>query len=123
MDNEKKTAARPKLARTARAGRAMAIKNRAARRNAARKAYRAKIESLLDESRDDALADVWQRVCPFAVDPAYGLSDRRGIILDLTDFAEAIQPSLDGMEADQLCRLIEKYAAGAGRMTFSSTAA
>ena len=64
---------------------------------------------------------MWQLVCPFTIDPAYPPSDRRGIIRDLTDFAEAIQPSLDGMEADQLCRLIEKYAAGT--MTFSSTAA
>ena len=90
---------------------------------AARKAYRAKIESLLDESRDERLADVWQRVCPFPIDPAYELPDRRGIIEDLADFAEAIQPSLDGMKADRLCRLIEKYAAGVGTMTFSWTAA
>jgi hypothetical protein len=29
----------------------------------------------------------------------------------LADFAETLQPSLDGVKADQLCRLIEKYAA------------
>ena len=81
------------------------------RRTAARKAYRAKIESLLDESRDERLAEVWQRVCPFPIDPACELPDRRGIIEDLADFAVVLQPSLDGMKADRLCRLIEKYAA------------
>ena len=119
--NNNKTAVRPKLERMARASNASAIKDGATRRIAARNAYRAKIKSLLDESRDERLAEMWQRVCPFAVDPAYELPDRRGIIEDLTDFAEAIQPSLDGMKADQLCRLIEKYAVGT--MTFSLTAA
>ena len=119
MDNDNMTAVRPKLERMVRASDARVI----ARRMAARKAYRAKIESLLDESRDERLADMWQQVCPFAVDPAYQLSDRRGIIADLTDFTEAIQPSLDGMKADQLCRLIEKYAACVGTMTFSVMAA
>jgi hypothetical protein len=52
---------------------------------------------------------VWQRVCPFPTDPANELPDRRGIIEDLADFAKALQPSLDGMKADRLCRLIEKY--------------
>jgi hypothetical protein len=66
---------------------------------------------------------MWQQVCPFAIDQAYELSDRQGIIADLTDFAEAIQPSLDGMKADQLCRLIEKYAAYATATAISSTAA
>ena len=123
MDNDNKTALGPELERMTRASNTRAIKNGAARRTAARKAYRAKIESLLDESRDERLADMWQQVCPFAIDPAYELSDRRGIIEDLTDFAEAIRPSLNGMKADQLCRLIEKYAAGVGTMTFSWTAA
>jgi hypothetical protein len=90
---------------------ATAIKNGSMRRNAARKAYRAKIESLLDESGYEPLAEVWQRVCPFAIDPAYDLPNRRGIIKDLADFAEVLQPSLNSMEARQLCGLIEKYAA------------
>jgi hypothetical protein len=77
----------------------------------ARKVYRAKIESLLDESRDERLADVWQRVYPFPIDPAYELPDRRGMLEDLADFAERLQLSLDGVKADQLCRLIEKCAA------------
>lgn len=121
MDNDNMTAFRPTIERMVRACNTTAIGNGTAGRTAARKAYRAKIESLLAESRDERLADMWQQVCPFAVDPAYELPDRRGIIKDLTDFAEAIQPSLDGMKANQLCRLIEKYAAGT--MTFSSTAA
>ena len=123
MDNDNTTAVRPKLDRMMRASNTTAIQNDTTRRTAARKAYRAKIESLLDESRDERLAGMWQQVSPFAIDQAYELSDRRGIIEDLTDFAEAIQPSLDGMKADQLCRLIEKYAACAGTMTFSSAAA
>jgi hypothetical protein len=84
-------------------------------RTAARTAYRARIESLLDESGDEPLADVWQRVCPFPVDAACELPDRRGIIEDLADFAEVLRPSLDGMQAHRLCRLIEKYAARGSR--------
>jgi hypothetical protein len=80
-------------------------------------AYRAKIESLLDESRDERLADVWQRVCPFPLDLAYELPDRRGIIEDLADFAQALQPSLDRMKADQFCRMIEKHAARGSRQS------
>ena len=111
MDNDNKTAVRPKLKRMVRAGNARAIKDDTTRRTAARKAYRAKIESLLDESRDERLADVWQRVYPFPIDPAYELPDRRGIIEDLADFAEVLQPRLDDIKAGRLCRLIEKYAA------------
>ncbi|MGA2619880.1 MAG: hypothetical protein ABSF26_19880 [Thermoguttaceae bacterium] len=110
MDNNK-TAVRPKLERMARASNTRAIEDDITRRTAARKAYRAKIESLLDESRDERLADVWQCVYHFPIDPAHELPDRRGIIEDLADFAEALRPSLDGMMADRLCRLIEKYAA------------
>jgi hypothetical protein len=33
------------------------------------------------------------------------------MVEDLADFAEVLQPSLDGMKANKLCRLIEKYAA------------
>ena len=111
MDNDNKTAVRPKLETMERARNAMVIKDDTARRTAARKAYRAKIESLLDESSDEQLADVWQRVCPFPIDPAYDLPDRREIVLDLADLAVVLRPSLDGMQANQLCRLIEKHAA------------
>ena len=93
------------------------IKDDTTRRTAARNAYRAKIESLLDESGDDRLADVWQRVCPFPIDPAFDLPDRRGIIADLADFARVLQPGLDGMNAHRLCRLIEKYAAYGSRQS------
>jgi hypothetical protein len=110
MDNDNKTTVGPKLARMVRASNARAIREET-RRIAARKAYRAKIESLLDESRDEQLANVWQRVYPIPIDPAGELPDRRGIVADLADFAEVLQPSLDGVEIDQLCRLIEKYAA------------
>jgi hypothetical protein len=111
MDNDSKTTVGPKLQRMMRASNARTVKDDTTRRTAARKAYRAKIESLLDESRDERLADVWQRLYPLPIDPASELPDRRGIIEDLADFAEALQPSLDGMKADRLCRLIEKYAA------------
>ncbi len=107
MDNDDKTAVRPELERTVTAGNARAIEHDITRRTAARKAYRAKTESLLDESSDGRLADVWQRVYRFPTDPAHELPDRRGIIEDLADFAEALRPSLDGMMADRLCRLIE----------------
>jgi len=84
--------------------------------DAHRKAYRGKIESLFDESRGERLADVWQRVYPLPIDPACELPDRRGIIEDLADFAEVLQPSVDGLTAHRLCRLIEKYAAcGSGQ--------
>jgi hypothetical protein len=111
MDNDNKTAVRPKVERMVNATNARAVKVDTTRRNAARKAYRAKIESLLNESKYERLADVWQRVCPFSFDPASGLPDRRGIIKDLADFAEVLQPSVDGMKAHRLCGLVEKYAA------------
>jgi hypothetical protein len=109
--NNNKTAVRPKLERMARASNASVIKDGATRRIAARNAYRAKIESLLDTSRDTQLAVVWQQVYPLPIDPANELPDRRGIVEDLADFAEVLQPRLDGMKADRLCWLIEKYAA------------
>lgn len=111
MDNDNKTAVRPRLEGVARASNARAIKDDTARRTAARKAYRAKIERLLDDARDERLAEVWQRVYPFPIDPACELPDRRGLIEDLADFAEVLQPSLDGMKADRLCWLVETYAA------------
>jgi len=62
-------------------------------------------------------------VCPFAVDPRMNCQIAEGSFEDLIDFAEALQPSLDGTKAEKLCRLIEKYAACVGTMTFSLTAA
>ena len=118
MDNDNKTAVRLKLERVARAtSNAGAIKDNTARKTAARKAYRARIESLLDESSDERLADVWQRVYPLPIDPACELPDRRGIIEDLADFAVVLRPSLDGMQANRLCRLVEKYAACRSRQS------
>ena len=118
MDNDNKTAVRLKLERVARAtSNAGAIKDNTARKTAARKAYRARIESLLDESSDERLADVWQRVYPLPIDPACELPDRRGIIEDLADFAVVLRPSLDGMQANRLCRLVEKYAACGSRQS------
>ena len=111
MGNDNQTAIRPNLERMAKASIARTIKHYTTRRIAARSAYRAKIESLLDESSDERLADVWQLLYPFPIDPAYELPDRRGIIEDLADFAEVLKPNLDGMKAVRLCWLIEKYAA------------
>ena len=113
MDNDNKTAVRPKLESMVRASNARAIKDGAAGRTAARKAYRAKIESLLDESSDERLANMWQRVYRFPVE----VPDRRAIIEDLADLAEALQPSLDGMKAERLCWLIERYAARKSRQS------
>ncbi len=109
MNNDQKSAVKPKLERIVSAGNATAIEDDTTR-IAARKAYRAKIESLLDESRDERLADMWQRAYPLSIDPAYELPDRRGIIEDLADFAEVLQPSLGCMKSHRLCRLLEKYA-------------
>ena len=134
--NKNKTAGRPKTAKAARPGnvrvigararkaralrvrairalgiRAGAIRAESARRAAARNAYRAQIESLLEESEDQALADAWRRVSPFPMDSACELPNRRGMISDLADFAAALQPSLVGLKAERLCGLLERYAA------------
>jgi hypothetical protein len=105
------TAMKTKREKMARASDASTIKVVTARTTAARKTYRAKIESLLEKAKDEPLTDVWQRVCPFLIDPTSELPDRRGIIRDLADFAEVLQPSLDGMKTRRLCRLIKNYAA------------
>jgi hypothetical protein len=65
------------------------------------------IEALLDKVDDPVLAYLWWQICPLHVDQ---LPDRQGIIADLADFAEVLQPRLSGMQASQLCRLIEAYA-------------
>src|SRR5580704_12156084 len=105
---------KPKLQRrptTGNAGRTLAMR-----------AYRTKIESLLAESGDEPLADVWQRVCPLPVDLAWEVPDRRGIIEDLADFVEVLRPNLKGMKAHRLCCLIEKYAASEHRQTTTDPA-
>jgi hypothetical protein len=94
----------------ARGGETGAISGGVVRRDAARKAFRAKIQSLLRKSEDGPLACVWQLVYPCAIDPLRELPDRRGIIEDLADFAEVLRPNLNGMHADRLCRLIARYA-------------
>ncbi len=110
MDDNNKTAVRPKSERRTSSSNSRTNKDDTSGRTAARKAYRARVASLLDESSDERLADVWQRLCPFPTDPAHGLPDRRGIIEDLADFAVMLQPSLKGMKGHRLCRLVEKYA-------------
>ena len=65
------------------------------------------IETLLDKVDDPVLAYLWRQICPLQVDQ---LPDRRGIIADLADFAQVLQPHLNGMQAPELCRLIEDYA-------------
>ena len=109
MNNKMETAVTRKLERRARAK--SAEKADTARRTAARRAYRAKIESLLDKSDDELLASLWQRVCPLPLGLTCELPDRSGIIRDLADFAEVLRPSLEGLKVHRLCWLVEKYAA------------
>jgi hypothetical protein len=70
--------------------------------------HSAGIETLLDKANSKVLADLWQEVCPYPVDT---LPERHAILEDLADFAEVLQPRLADMRADELCRLIGKYAA------------
>ena len=65
-----------------------------------------RIETLLNKVDDPVLADLWRQIRPSDVE----LPDRQGIIADLADFAEVLQPRLNGMRAPQLCSLIEAYA-------------
>jgi hypothetical protein len=77
-------------------------------RIAAGACYRARIEALLGRADGEMLADLWRAVFPL---PATELPDRQAVIQDLADFAEVLQPRLADMQAEQLCWLIEKYAA------------
>ena len=52
----------------------------------------------------------WMNETPTAT--MHGL-DRLGVIQDLADFAEVLQPSLEDMTADRLCRRVERYAGAA----------
>ncbi len=82
--------------------------NTGSARSEAGREYRARIEALLDKANSEVLADLWQEICPFLVDT---LPERRAIIRDLGEFAAILQPRLADMQVDELCRLIEKYAA------------
>jgi hypothetical protein len=93
------TTVRPKLGQMARANKA-----RTGRRTVAR--HRAKIEALFDELATEQLADLWQGLYPFPIDPDCELPDRQGIIEDLVDFGLVLQPNSDGLTADQLCWLV-----------------
>lgn len=70
--------------------------------------HRARIEALLDKANSEVLAHLWEEVFPYPVDE---LPQRPAMIEDLADFAEVLQPRFADMPAEQLCRLIEKYAA------------
>lgn len=111
MDRNTKAAVRSKVNKMVSTSNSPAVKSEVLMKIAARKAYRAKIASLLNKSRDERLADVWRRVYPFPIESPHELPDRRGIIEDLADFAVALRPSLSGMPAHRLCQLVEKYAA------------
>ena len=71
------------------------------------RACRARIKALLDKVKGEVLADLWQEVCPYPVDEP---PERHGILEDLADFAEVLRPRLADMHADELCRLIQRYA-------------
>ncbi|MGA2069496.1 MAG: hypothetical protein ABSG86_31380 [Thermoguttaceae bacterium] len=77
-------------------------------RTATRTASMTRIETLLDKVDDPVLADLWRQICPLHADQ---LPDRQESVVDLADLAEVLQPRLNGMQAPQLCRLIEAYAA------------
>jgi hypothetical protein len=75
---------------------------------------RARIEAMLAELADERLLGAWMRVCPIAPESAPHAPDRRGIIRDLADLAEALQPKLAEMTAEELCRQIERYGCADG---------
>jgi hypothetical protein len=101
-----KTAVRPKLRGMARANNVRASNAKTGRRTAAR--HRAKNEALFDELATERLADLWQGLYPFPIDPDCELPDRQEIIEDLADFGLVLQPNSDGLTAEQLCWLIDK---------------
>ena len=121
MNSNDKMAGGPKHRRPGRAGRDWAGKHHITDRAAARQAYRARIKSRLGKSEDERLADLWQQLYPFPIDPTRELPDRRGMIEDLADFAEALQPRVDRIQSDRLFRLIAKYAAGVSRQSAGSS--
>lgn len=104
---------RPKPGGGAKASNVKPVKTR--KRTGRGRAYRAKIEAMLAELASEQLVDVWQRVYPFAIASEFDLPNRQGIIQDLADFAVVLQPDLEGITADQLCRRVEKYGGAANR--------
>jgi hypothetical protein len=113
VEDETKLIVRPKPGNVSRAGNAKPIKT--SKRTGPGNAYRAKIEALLAELACERLVGIWQQVCPLPIASEFGLPDRQGIIQDLADFAEVLQPNLKDMTADQLCRRVERYADAASR--------
>jgi len=103
----------PELGRVARASNGTPI--RTGKRTGPGKAHSVQIEAMLAELTRERLVDVWQQVCPFAIASEYGLPDCRGIIRDLADFARVLQPNLEDLTADQLCRRVERYGGAANR--------
>jgi hypothetical protein len=83
-------------------------------RSGSAKVYRAQLEAKLAELADRQLVEAWLLVCPFAVPRACDMPDRLGMIQDLADIAEALQPSLQEATADQLCWLVKQYGDGGG---------
>jgi hypothetical protein len=106
QETEKTTAVRPTPVWEAGADKVIEAGIRA--RTAARAASITRIETLLEKVDNPVLADLWRQICPLHVEQ---LPDRQGVIADLADFAEVLQPRLNGMQGPQLCRLIEVYAA------------
>lgn len=103
-----KTTVRPKLGGMARANKGTAIKAATGRRTVA--SHRAKIEALFEKLATEQLADLWQRLYPLPIEPDCELPDRQGMVEDLADFGQVLQPNSDGLNADQLCWLIDKCA-------------
>jgi hypothetical protein len=100
------TAFRPVFARTGEAGGVFEV--RIHTRTPVRTASISRIECLLEEVDDFALASLWQKVFPLHANEWPG---RRRVISDLADFAQVLQPHLSSMHAGQLCKQIEAYAA------------
>jgi len=79
-------------------------------RTAARR--RTKIEALFNKMPTERLAELWQRLCPFPLDPDCELADRRGMIKDLADFGLVLQPNLEGLDTEQLWWLVDTSGRG-----------
>jgi hypothetical protein len=96
------TTVRPKRKRTAKANEANSGKRAAACR-------RAKVGLLFAELATDRLAGLWRRLFPLSVDSGRELPDRQEMIEDLADFGQVLQPNQDGLTADQLCWMLDKF--------------
>jgi hypothetical protein len=105
-----KAAVRPKRRGTVRSDKARTRVAKTGSKAALR--CRARIEALFDELTTDRLAGLWQRLYALPVKPDCELPNRRGMIGDLADFGQVLQPNADGLTADQLCRLVDKCGGG-----------